>query len=48
MKPPIRCRYAKSGMPAACGAFDLQHREAAAEAGVCCVDLAFTTIGEGR
>lgn len=43
---PIRCRYAnRSGYVAACGAFDAEHHTRAAEAGLCCVDLAFREVG---
>jgi hypothetical protein len=43
----IACRYAnRPGWPAGCGAFDLGHRERSAEAGVCCVVLAFADVGQ--
>lgn len=45
-REPITCRYAdRFGTPAACGAFDLDHHQRAAEAGVCCVVLAFDLDG---
>lgn len=46
---PITCRYAnRPGWSAACGAFSREHHARAAEAGVCCVVLAFSDLGKDQ
>jgi len=43
----IACRYAsRLDVGAACGAFSLEHHARAAQAGVCCVTLAFQDVGQ--